>query len=62
MSPMPVTFYVYADDDQQIRRLQEALYEFVKGNYDKGNLITADKLNRVIKTVENNPLAQTFLR
>lgn len=60
MTPKPITFYVYADDEQQTRRLQEALYNFVKSRADKGVAVTAERLTAALERFGSSPIIDKY--
>lgn len=60
MRPFPVTFHLYATDEEEVRVLQEALYEFVKGKADRGVAVTATRLASALKAFGNNPLVNQY--
>lgn len=62
MAPQKVSFYVYADDEDQVRKLQEALNNFVREQYNKGVIVTADKLTNALSHFGNNFLVTNYLR
>mgnify|MGYP000739007243 CR=1 FL=1 len=56
MKPYKVTIYVYAEDEQQIKELEKAAYEFVNSKYENGILVTASKLSQALSSFKNNSL------
>lgn len=43
-----VTFYVYADNEEQVHKLEDALYRFVSTQYERGVLVTAEKMTNLL--------------
>lgn len=62
MKPYKVEIYLYADNEQEASEATKAAYDFVKGNYEAGVLVTAKKFTEVIKKWGNNPLVRSFIR
>lgn len=60
MKPFKVIFYLYAENESQAKILEETLYNFVARQYEKGVLVTAEKLNELIRKYGNNILAQAM--
>lgn len=61
MTPMPITFYLYAEDEREVRELEEALYQFVMGRYRKGVPVTAKGVGKALKTIADNPFIDRFI-
>lgn len=62
MKPHKITFYAYADDEAQVKQLQDALNNFVREQYNKGIIVTAAKLQRALQTFGNNYFVTNFLK
>ena len=62
MTPQKVTFYVYAENEQEVKELQGALNDFVRSQYNKGILVTAQKMLGALAKFGNNFLVSNFLR
>lgn len=62
MKPRKVSFYVYADTEEEIAGLQEALFDFVSDKYSEGILVTADRLTMALRKFEDNFMVKQFLR
>jgi selenophosphate synthase len=62
MKPQKVTFYVYAESEQETIELQKAMNDFVRAQYDKGVLVTAPKLTDVLARFGNSFLVTNFLK
>lgn len=62
MKPYQVTFYAYAEDDKQVKALQDALNNFVREQYNKGILVTADKLANALSSFGNNFFVTNYLK
>ena len=60
MTPLPVTFYVYADNEAQVQRLQDALYNFVRLKANRGIPITAERLTSALECFGGNPLIDNY--
>lgn len=62
MKPHEVTFYVYAEDEAQVKDLQRTLNDFVRDKYNKGVLVTASKMKDALLRFGNNFVVTTFLK
>lgn len=62
LSPYKVTFYAYAESEEQVKTLQDALNNFVREQYNKGVLVTADKLAQALQTFGNNFFVANYLK
>lgn len=62
MAPMKVSFYVYADNEEQVAQLQKALNDFVREKYQQGVLVTAPKLLTALKSFGSNYFVTNFLK
>lgn len=62
MTPQKVTFYVYAENEQEVKELQAALNDFVRSQYNKGILVTAKKMLGALAKFGNNFLVSNFLK
>ncbi len=60
--PHKVTFYAYAEDEKQVQDLQDALNDFVRKQYNKGILVTTDKLLQALRSFSNNYFVTDFLK
>lgn len=61
MRPYPLTFYVYAVTDDEVKELQDALYEFVRSRADQGIAVTARKMVAALHAFGDNPIVNKFL-
>lgn len=62
MTPQKVTFYVYAETEQEIAELQKAMNDLVRAQYTKGVLVTAPKLTEVLRKFGNSFLVTNYLK
>jgi hypothetical protein len=62
MTPQKVTFYVYAESEQEVKELQAALNDFVRSQYNKGVLVTAKKMLGALAKFGNNFLVSNFFK
>jgi hypothetical protein len=61
MKPYQVAFYVYAEDESEVKELQRELNNFVRDRYNKGVLVTSRKLVSALKKFGNNFIVNNFL-
>lgn len=62
MTPQKIEFYVYAENEQEAKELQRAMNDFVRGQYNKGVLVTARKLIGALANFGNNFFVTNYLR
>lgn len=62
MTPRKAQFYIYAESDEEVGRLEKALHDFVAEQYGKGVLVTASRLEGVLKKLGANPLIAHYLK
>ena len=62
MTPHKITFYAYAQNEEEAKQLQDALNTFVRVQYSRGILVTADKLINALTNFGNNVLITNFFR
>lgn len=62
MNPYKVTFYVYAESEEEAKGLQTAMNNFVRTQYSKGVLVTARRLGEALAKFGNNFFVTNFLR
>lgn len=62
MKPCKVTFYVYAEDDSEVKSLQDCLNDFVRNKYNSGILVTAKKLSTALNKFCNNFFVNNYLK
>lgn len=62
MKPHQVTFYLYAENEEQVKNLQQALNNFVMEKYNKGVLVTAPKLQDALARFGSNFMVNNFLK
>lgn len=54
--------YVYANSKEEADRLERSLKDFVNRQRERGVVVTAEKLNALLKQYGNNILISNFLR
>lgn len=62
MKPHKITFYAYAENEEQVAQLQDTLNNFVRDKYNQGILVTADKLAKAMNTFSNNFFVTNYLK
>ena len=62
MKPYQVTFYVYAENEEQIKALQIELNQFVRTKYNSGIVVTAEKLISALRRFGQNFMVNNFLK
>lgn len=62
MQPYKIEIYIYAESEQEAQEVQQAAYDFVNENYQRGRLVTASKLKDLLIKYKNNFFVQNFLK
>lgn len=62
MKPYQVTFYVYAENEEQAKALQAELNQFVRSKYNSGIIVTADKMINALHRFGHNFMVNNFLK
>jgi elongation factor P hydroxylase len=62
MQALKVSFYVYADTQQQAQELERALHEFVQSKREQGIAVKAQHLIQAINNFKDNFFVTQFLR
>lgn len=62
MKPQKITFYVYAENEEQVELLQNTLNGFVRDKYNQGVLVTAEKLSKAMNAFSNNIFVTNYLK
>ena len=62
MKPHKITFYAYAENEEQVEHLQDTLNNFVRDKYNQGILVTADKLAKAMNSFSNNFFVTNYLK
>lgn len=61
-TPHKVSFYVYAESEEEAKKLQNTLINCVKTQYNAGTLVTAKRLQSLLASAINNPLISNYLK
>lgn len=62
MKPYKITLYVYAETPEEAEAAEKALYNFVKGRYEKGILVRASKIAEAIRRFADNIFLANYLK
>lgn len=62
MRPYKITLYVYAETPQEAEAAEKALYDFVKGKYERGVLVRAEKITEALRKYADNFFLTNFLK
>lgn len=62
MKPYKIEIYVYADSDEQASQVQTAARDFVRKKYEKGILVTAQKIMSALSRFEDNIMVNQFFK
>ena len=62
MKPYKIEIYVYAESEDQAAEVEKAVRQFVRHKYEKGLLVTAQKIISALRRFEDNILVNQFFR
>lgn len=62
MEAKNVTLWVYANDEQEVKALQDELNKFVMDKYNQGIILRAAALTKLLRQYGNSPLVNAFLK
>lgn len=62
MKPYKIDIYVYAESEEEARHAQRAAIDFVKAKYEKGLLVTAEKMVAALTKFKDNVIVNQFLK
>lgn len=62
MKPYKIEIYVYAENPEQAAEVERAAKGFVRRKYEKGVLVTAQKLLSALSRFEDNIMVNQFFR
>lgn len=62
MKPYKIEIYVYAESEEKALAVQKAAKDFVRERYQKGMLVTADKLLSALQRFGNSVIVNQFLK
>lgn len=55
---LPITFNIYASNEQEIEVLRFVITEFIRLHAEQGRAVTAEKLTRALQNWEKNPIVR----
>lgn len=61
MKPYEMKIYVYAKDPAEVEKCQQAVYDFVNRQRERGKAVTAAKITDALTRFGNNPIIANFL-
>lgn len=62
MKPYRISFYVYAESEEEASSLEKGLYEFVKAKRDKGVAVRAGRMLDALTRFGDNPLVINYFK
>ena len=62
MKPYKVELYIYAESEDQAKKVESAAISFVKQKYTQGTLVTASKLIDALKKFENSIIVNQYFK
>lgn len=62
MNPRKIEFYIYAENDQEVKDVEQALYNFVDDYRKEGVVVTAQKIKTALDKFKSNFFVKQFLR
>ncbi len=62
MQPYKIEIYVYAENADEAAKVQRSAINFVKEKYNRGILISADKLSNAIEKFKDNYIVNQYFK
>ena len=56
MKGLPITFNIYANDEQEVEVLRFVITEFIRQHAEQGRAISAVKLTEALRRWDKNPI------
>lgn len=56
MKGYPITFNIYANDEQEVEVLRFVITEFIKQHAEEGRAVSATKVADALRNWHNNPI------
>lgn len=53
---LPITFNVYAHDEQEVEVLRFVMTEFIRHHAEQGRAVSAEKLTKALQNWDKNPV------
>ena len=55
---LPITFNIYANDEQEVEVLRFVITEFIRINAEQGRAVTAVKVAEALRSWDKNPIVK----
>ena len=62
MKPQKIEIYLYAENNEEVKDVERAAYEFISAQYNHGNLVTAKKLAETLRKYKDNFFVSQYLK
>lgn len=62
MKPYKIEIYVYAENVEEAAKVQQSAINFVKNKYNKGILVTANKLSEALDKFKDSFMVNQFFK
>ena len=62
MAPHKIEFYIYAENEDEVKEVQKAANNFVSSCYQQGAIVSAKKLTSALIKFKDNIFVRNFLR
>ena len=62
MKPFKIEIYVYAETAEEAAKVQQSAINFVKAKYNKGILVTANKLSAAIDKFQDSYIVNQYFK
>ena len=53
---LPITFNIYANDEQEVEVLRFVITEFIRINAEQGRAVSANKVAEALRSWDRNPI------
>ena len=58
MNGYPITFNIYANNEQEVEELRFVITEFIRLHAEQGRAVTATKVADALRSWNNNPISK----
>lgn len=56
MNGFPITFNIYANNEQEVEVARFVITEFIRRHAEEGRAVSATKITEALQNCENNPM------
>ena len=57
----PISFNIYAHDEEEVKRLRKAIVNFIGRNAEQGRAVDAERTARALENWDRNPIVHSYI-